>query len=120
MKAGFGAVLFSAIFPGLAQCLAQCPWSHSWSISARLRVTDTTENKTKTLWKAASEALGLGPHAATSQSLAQHSPGAIPLAPFKDPGHPQYHHLSPENAGLSIIDTIGFLLLQVSQETPTD
>lgn len=60
----------------------------------------------KTPWKAASEALGLGPRAATRQSLAQHSPGAIPPAPLKDPGHPQHHHLSLGNAGLSVIDTI--------------
>lgn len=72
MKTGFGAVTFSAVFLGLAQCLAhsRCPFLEHIVDSlpcARLEVADTAENKLETLWKVASDTLGPGPHAATFQ-----------------------------------------------------
>lgn len=64
-------------------------------LCARLRVTDTAENKMETLWDAASEAPGPGRHAATSrlwdlrtilEGCRAAGPRAAPLAPSMHPG----------------------------------
>lgn len=104
MKAEFGAVFFSAVFPGLTRCLAHAKCSvtsfleHSFECLpfGWLGIADTAENKMKTLWKAASEALGPGPHTAAcetpekyrrpeGQLTDQRSPGATPSAPSTGP-----------------------------------